>query len=276
MKKLIISIVCVCCAFGAYAENENAATSKEYVDTELATKQPTIPAQGNNVVMTFDSTANDGIGTKQVYDESASYASQTDALVTAETANAAVQMAIQGEFYCKEWSTIVENDCWLWGIKEPTPHAAGKNLFDIKKANILYNHLNSRITATKTETGYSFVFDNVSNDDELKYIVIEVGDIIDFIGKTITLSTSTSCTHPRQRIGYSNSDGTSRKSMNANTFTVTDQSQSGYTKIVIWLYAKYNSVSDWCDEYSNIQVEYGDTATAYEPYQNLYIPQNVQ
>ena len=44
MKKIIMAIVLVLCTFGAYAENENAATSKEYVDTELATKQPTIPA----------------------------------------------------------------------------------------------------------------------------------------------------------------------------------------------------------------------------------------
>lgn len=116
MKKLAICLMIVC-AFGARAENEPAATSKEYVDTELATKQPIIPAEGNNVVMTFDSSATDGIGTKQVYDESASYTEQQDALVTAQTANAAVQMAINGEFYCKEWSTIVENDCWLWGIK---------------------------------------------------------------------------------------------------------------------------------------------------------------
>ena len=117
MQKFIIAIMCLLGIVTAYAENENAATSKEYVDTAIATKQPTIPAEGNNVVMTFDSTADDGIGTKNIYDESASYAEQQNALVTAQTANTAVQMAINGEFYCKEWSTIVENDCWLWGIK---------------------------------------------------------------------------------------------------------------------------------------------------------------
>ncbi len=117
MKKVLFAIICLFCVCGARAANENAATSKEYVDTELATKQPTIPAAGDNVVMTFDSNATDGIGTKNIYDPSGDYASQTDALVTAATANAAVQMAINGEFYCKEWSTIVENDCWLWGIK---------------------------------------------------------------------------------------------------------------------------------------------------------------
>ena len=119
MKKIVIALMMLS-SFAAYAENENAATSKEYVDAELATKQPTIPAEGANIVMTFDSTADEGIGTKNIYDESASYASQTDALVTAETANAAVQMAIQGEFYCKEYSTIDPTDCWLWGINPIT------------------------------------------------------------------------------------------------------------------------------------------------------------
>ena len=119
MRKIVIALMMLS-LFAAHAENENAATSKEYVDTEIATKQPIIPAEGNNVVMTFDNTAADGIGTKNIYDPSGDYASQQDALVTAGAANAAVQMAINGEFYCKEWSTIVENDCWLWGIRETT------------------------------------------------------------------------------------------------------------------------------------------------------------
>ncbi len=117
MKKFIIAIMCVFGVVGAYAENENAATSKEYVDAAVATKQPTIPAQGNNVVMTFDSGADDGIGTKPIYDETASYASQKDALVTATTANAAVQMAINGEFECVLYDPDNPTDCWWWNIK---------------------------------------------------------------------------------------------------------------------------------------------------------------
>ena len=116
MNKIIICLM-MFCTFAAYAANENAATSKEYVDTELATKQPTIPAQGNNVVMTFDSNATDGIGTKQIYNETASYAEQQDALVTAGTANAAVQMAINGEFICTRYDPDNPTDCWWWGIQ---------------------------------------------------------------------------------------------------------------------------------------------------------------
>ena len=125
MQKFIIAIMCVLGISGAYAANENAATSKEYVDTELATKQPTIPAQGNNVVMTFDSTADDGIGTKQIYDESASYASQEKALVTAATANTAVQMAINGEFECVLYDPDNPTDCWWWNIKSAQRLPAG-------------------------------------------------------------------------------------------------------------------------------------------------------
>ena len=116
MKKLIIALMMLC-TFAAYAENENAATSKEYVDTEIATKQPVIPAEGDNVVITFDSSTDDGIGTKQIYDESAAYAEQQDALVTAGTANTAVQMAIQGEFECVLYDPDNPTDCWWWNIK---------------------------------------------------------------------------------------------------------------------------------------------------------------
>ncbi len=111
-----ITIMCVFFAFAAHAANENAATSKEYVDTELATKQPTIPAEGNNVVMTFDSAADDGIGTKQIYDETTSYVSQETALVTAATANGAVQMALNGELTCGMYDPDNPTDCWLWNL----------------------------------------------------------------------------------------------------------------------------------------------------------------
>ena len=162
-RKLIFAITLALCTFAAYAENENAATSKEYVDTELATKQPTIPAAGNNMVMTFDSNATDGIGTKQIYDESASYAEQQDALVTAGTANAAVQMAINGEFICTEYSTIDPTDCWLWGIK--SEYYAKYDLIDIigYRDKILFNNNygnqitfdpNTKIATISIRSGY--------------------------------------------------------------------------------------------------------------------------
>ena len=154
MRKIIICLMMLC-TFGTHAANENAATSKEYVDTELATKQPIIPAQGNNVVMTFDSTATDGIGTKQIYDESASYASQTDALVTAETANAAVQMAINGEFICTEYSTIDPTDCWLWGIK--SEYYAKYDLIGSRRNSGLFGRNNSAVATFDSNTKISTV-----------------------------------------------------------------------------------------------------------------------
>ena len=124
MKKLIICLM-MFCTFCAYGANENAATSKEYVDTAIAAKQPTIPAEGANIVMTFDSTADDGIGTKDIYNESASYASQEDALVTAGTSNTAVQMAINGEFECVLYDPDNTTDCWWWNIKSAQRLPAG-------------------------------------------------------------------------------------------------------------------------------------------------------
>ena len=60
MKKIIFAI-CMLCTFGAFATNEEMATSREYVDAELTTMQPAIPATDTGV-MTYDSTESTGIG----------------------------------------------------------------------------------------------------------------------------------------------------------------------------------------------------------------------
>ena len=151
MKKIIIALMMLC-TFGAYAENENAATSKEYVDSELATKQPTVPAEGANIVMTFDSTADNGIGTKEIYDESASYASQTDALVTAGTANAAVQMAIQGEFECVLYDPDNPTDCWWWNIKSSQRLPAGYTELEYLESTGT-QYINTGVLSTTNEFG---------------------------------------------------------------------------------------------------------------------------
>ncbi len=197
MQKFIIAVICVLGIVTAYAENENAATSKEYVDTELATKQPTVPAEGNNVVMTFDSTATDGIGTKEIYDESASYTEQQNALVTAGTANAAVQMAINGEFYCKEWSTIVENDCWLWGIKETT------NL--LKTPVILYDatfDVATAILSNTWATDKNYINLYVWYSDEPRYSAVLVNIILGYIMYEGQTFKNTFTTGPNTRYLY--------------------------------------------------------------------------
>ena len=268
MKKIIITIMCVFGIANAYAENENAATSKEYVDTAIATKQPTIPAEGNNVVITFDSSADDGIGTKPIYDESASYASQQDALVTAATANAAVQMAINGEFYCKEYSTIVENDCWLWGIK---PHTTGKNLFNKDDSSLQFNGYlayggGERFVLTKTNSGNRTLL--IKATPNTTYTVQRRTDL-------------GSCYNRMRICAFTDtpSDGIQCPILNlidnttTRTATFTTPADTKYIGIYI---RNCNSQpeTDW-DEFLNaFQMEPGSTATEYEPYPQTYLPEN--
>ncbi len=111
MKKIIIAIMLVFCATTVRAENTNISTSQYYVDTNAATRQDAAPANNANSVMTYDSVSPDGIGAKAIYDATASYADQTGALITADTANAAIQNGINSEFVCAN-----PPKCNLWNL----------------------------------------------------------------------------------------------------------------------------------------------------------------
>ena len=263
MKKFIIAIMCVVCVTTAYAENENAATSKEYVDTAIATKQPVIPAEGDNIVITFDSSADDGIGTKPIYDESASYASQQDALVTAATANAAVQMAINGEFYCKEYSTIVENDCWLWGIKEPV--APSRNLFDISKVPNTFGYGSGTNNGDGTVT-INADSNNTYYDTGIKLSQLAPGLVV---GETYTLSLQG---RRYATLGWYNNQG---------QLSSYEHWYSGASKVItqdmLDAHFAFQAASGKTTIISNVQIESGTIATPYRPYgENTFIPQNVQ
>ena len=106
MKKftlLLTTILSFDVAFG-----DATITSKQYVDTQIAMKQNTIPAANTNTVLTYTGTAGE-IGQKAIYNENENYAEQQSALVTAGTADAAIQMAIDGEFVCAN-----PPKCTLW------------------------------------------------------------------------------------------------------------------------------------------------------------------
>ncbi len=110
-KKMIIAIMLVFCATTVRAENTNISTSQYYVDTNAATRQDAAPANNANTVMTYDSTSPDGIGAKAIYDTTATYGEQKSALVTAATANAAIQNGINSEFVCAN-----PPKCNLWNL----------------------------------------------------------------------------------------------------------------------------------------------------------------
>jgi len=111
MKKLFIII---CAFFVGFAHADNVITSKEYVDTQGAALQPQVPAKNTNTVLTYPAAGTDAPGEKAIYDASAAYATQSDALVTAGQFNNALQVALDTEFVC-----ISRNDqgCLLYEIR---------------------------------------------------------------------------------------------------------------------------------------------------------------
>ena len=121
MKKIIVTLMMIFSVCVAHAEHENISTSQYYVDTKSAEKQDAVPANNANSVMTYDSTSADGIGSKAIYNPNSSYAGQSKALVTASTANTAIQNGINKEFVCANPPT-----CNLWRIRNTTPRASGK------------------------------------------------------------------------------------------------------------------------------------------------------
>ncbi|MBO7509365.1 MAG: hypothetical protein J6T57_03775 [Alphaproteobacteria bacterium] len=128
MKKVIFAI-CMACTFGAFAANEESVTSREYVDAGLGAKQDTLTTTGAGV-MTFDSTQTDGIGQKPIYNPNGDYVAQADALVTASTANIAIQNAIAAEFVCIAWKNDDPNDeCLLVQIKNSQPQPILPNVY---------------------------------------------------------------------------------------------------------------------------------------------------
>ncbi len=267
MKRFIIAIALVLCTFVVHADNENAATSKEYVDTELATKQPTIPAAGNDIVMTFDSTATDGIGTKEIYDPAGSYESQTDALVTAGTANAAVQMAINGEFECVLYDPDNPTDCWWWNIKEI---ATGKNLFDKDDPNM-------RMAAFfNSDSNYCIV--SYSGGDKVVFIPVSPGTT--YTVKRVVPNNI----YSRFRIGAFNTATVPKQgdcatdvlfetySLDIYTATVTTKNDTTY----LGIFCRNSGAvgDDWQEFLDGFQVEQGTQATSYEPHSITYMPQN--
>ena len=118
MKKFLLSFLFLVVGI-AYADN--TITSKEYVDGQVATLQTQIPAKNTNTVVMNTGTAGT-IGEKAIYDTTAAYGAQTDALVTAGAFNSAVQNALESEFVCVEWQGDVHDNahCLLYEVRGAT------------------------------------------------------------------------------------------------------------------------------------------------------------
>ena len=129
MKKLL------CLFLSFFVFPAIAVTSESYVDSAVAPLQDEIPAVDANTVLTNTGVAGE-IGTKKIYDETQDFATQTDALVTAETFNAAVQNAIDTEFVCIE---SIPEGCLLYKIMvKQTPPSTYTQLEYIESTGTQY------------------------------------------------------------------------------------------------------------------------------------------
>ena len=117
MRKILISILCVFVGFSAFCAGENIPTSKSYVDSAVAQKQDKIPANNGATQILMNTGTPGNVGTKDIYDSTGAYGTQTESLVTAEQFNTAVQNAIDSEFECVGWNPNDSNDCWFVQIR---------------------------------------------------------------------------------------------------------------------------------------------------------------
>ena len=280
MKKIIMSLVCLLVASGAFAAGENIATSKAYVDNAVAQKQEKIPANdGAAQVLTNTGTPGE-IGTKNIYNSTGTYSEQTDSLITAGDFNTAVQNAIDTEFECIAWRDPNDHnsDCMLVQIRGVTDSPSGKNLFDVNNAKIILKSL-PEPTVDKTSDGLTVTYQGTFSDASHAYafVMVELGNINKFLGKTLVMSANKNCVNggtPAYSIAMCNDDCTIR-SGTGRSIDIPQQPDAGLTKVAFRLYATAGGTgTNPACTYTNIQVEEGSNVTSYEPYQNLYIPQN--
>ena len=67
MRKLILAIICVCCATGAYATGENErVTSMGYVTEELDTRQDKFQKLGADTAITYSGTTDGAVGSRTI------------------------------------------------------------------------------------------------------------------------------------------------------------------------------------------------------------------
>ena len=240
MKKLFIIIFAL---FVGIAYADNVITSKEYVDTAGVALQPQIQAKNTNTVLTYPAAGTDTPGEKAIYDASAAYGEQTDALVTAGDFNNALQTALDTEFVC-----VSRNDqgCLLYEIRAATPKSASKNLFN-----------KNTITEGKRA-------DIASNGALIKGSSFAVSDYIPVTpGETYTITNVRPGNSFANGVFYYDQNKVFQRGHGCSGLKCYATPGEGE------VYIRFNLLLSQKDV---VQMERGTTATEYEPYENLYLP----
>ena len=262
MRKICVSIIAGLVAFSAFGVGENVPTSKSYIDSELSQKQDTIErTTGNNKALTNTGTAGE-YGTKDIYDSTSSYAEQTDALIDAQTMNAAVQNAINAEFVCISWvDDDPTKDCLLMEIRSVTEHRS-PNLFDISKITtrdvgdtLIVNNGDGSITVTASPRN-----SGITTQKKLSELAPEI-----IADETYTLSFDTTGNLKRIFLYcYGHSSDTTLWFINKSK-VITD----ALLDCNVFFYASNGNLTATI---KNIQITEGTTVQPYQPYGNIYIP----
>ena len=140
-----------------------------------------------------------------------------------------------------------------YGYKVPVK-VSGKNLFDIKTAETVFR--NGTVQETKTENGYTLT----NSATTANFIIVKFGNTNDWLGKTLMLSCDISDGGVAQWV-YFDENGGNRTSKGSTTITVDN------TNVCFGLRLNASTTDkNMVFDYSNIQIEEGSTATAYESY----------
>ncbi len=151
-----------------------------------------------------------------------------------------------------------------------------KNLFDKSVAPIATS---AGISVSQLSTGIRVLYDSGSTTTGGKYILLVVGDINSYAGKTITISmdiTVSASNKARMRFGLCQSDGSDRlqegglDAAGSVSFTPSSTDLASRPFLYMRLYANVENegtleVGDYID-YTNLQVEVSPVATSYTPY----------
>ena len=257
MKNFFVSLLIFFVVGSAFAAGENVPTSKSYVDNEVLVKQNKILAN-SGAAQVLTNTGNAGeYRTKNIYDSSASYGGQSDALIDAQTMNTAIQNAIDSEFKC------VDNDCTLLDVKgSGVPKSP--NLFDISKVATgqnsgakIVNNGDGSIVVTSITNGA------ITTGKKLSVLAPEM-----VAGETYTLSFDT--TGNNSILLYCSGHTSDNTTWQRNRSKLITENLLNCT---VYFYASGVGTSATI---SNIQIEHGSTATPYQPYGNIYTPTSQQ
>lgn len=262
MKRILIAFLLVLNIGIAYSADKTI-TSKTYVDNQIATKQDKIPAVDTNTVITHTGESGN-IGEKGIYDSTGNYAEQQTSLVTAGDANTGINNALENEFVCIDEDT--DHTCLLWKIRNITEHSASKNLFNISKMtdytyggtsslHVLVNNGNGSISVTTPSNDSA-----ISTGKKLSQLVPGLE-----VGKTYTLSFKSD--YSTKVLLYYFSDSSQNILWTPGTSQVMTQTMLNSVFYFSYRVSATQNIYD-------IQMEEGSVATEYEPYKNLYIPQN--